>query len=393
MQNYFAKNIVVLFLFCCLSAGRAGVLAGEADRFADVQAWPRFTDDGEKAALGRAIFRSIGALQGLAPGRQYDLCGKTYAAEDLVDSLQRFLQLLEKTGEPSLDFEEALRREFDLCQATGSLSEERVLVTGYYEPVFPASIEKRAPYNYPLYRRPADLEVAPPRDENAGREIVRRLGGKLVPYWSRREIETSQVLAGQELIYLADPLAVFVLHIQGSGQVVLPDGTRRRVQFAAKNGREYRSIGRLLVERGKMRLEGVDLPKILEYLRSHPDEVTEILHYNESYVFFRWGDDGAEGPLGSLGVPLIAGRSVALDQKFFPPGILCYLETRKPRVTAAGVINGWTPMRRFVLNQDSGSAITGPGRLDFFWGSGTYAEAAAGAMKQSGKLYVLIRKK
>ena len=219
------------------------------------------------------------------------------------------------------------------------------------------------------------------------------MNGVLVPYFSRTEIEEGGVLAGQELVYLADPVDAFILHVQGSGRIQFADGSLRRVQFAAKNGHEYRSIGRLLVEKGIMRKEETTLPKIVRYLKEHPEEEKAILQYNDSYVFFRWGDDFAIGPLGSLGEPLTPGRSVALDQNCFPPGSLAFLTARKPIVNAAGEIIGWEPLHRFVLNQDSGAAITGCGRVDLFLGPGRYAEAAAGNMKYPGVLYFLVKKK
>ena len=393
MGNYFHQLIVgVLVLFCSLSPWQTA--DGQAkDNFPGVDSPPELTDDFDRDSLIRALSGSIGYLRGLSSPPEYLLCGRTYTVADLADSLGHFLDLLHTVDGGPAALAKAVGRDFEVCQAAGTNSGNRVLVTGYYEPFFQASLEREPPYLYPLYKRPPDLVVSPSRSDAGERVIGRMDHGDLVPYWSRAEIENTGVLAGQELVYLADPLEAFILHIQGSGRVVLADGTRRRVQFAAKNGRPYRSIGRFLVEQGRMRLEEVDLPKILAYLKSHPEEMTPTLHHNESYIFFRWGEENNGGPLGSLGFSLTPGRSVALDPGCFPPAILGYLETRKPRVGADGRINGWEPMKRFVLNQDSGSAIKGPGRVDFFWGNGAYAETAAGSMKQQGRLFLLIRKK
>jgi len=183
----------------------------------------------------------------------------------------------------------------------------------------------------------------------------------------------------------------FTLQVQGSGRIRLPDGKIRRVHFAAKNGRPYRSIGRLLVNEGRMDLKAVTMPSIRAYLADHPKEIARVLRYNDSFIFFRWGG-AAKTPAGNLGEPLTAGRSVALDQSRYPAGALGYLSSEKPRVDANGQVTEWVPMARFVLNQDSGSAIKGANRLDMFWGGDSYAEIAAGNMKHPGKLYFLIKK-
>lgn len=393
MGNFFHKLIAGgLLLLCSLAPWQTA--DGQArDNFARADSPPEFTDDFDRDSLIRALSGSIRYLQGLRSPQEYPLCGQTYTAAEIADSLGHFLDLLQTAGGVTAEFARAVDQDFEICQAAGSYSGNRVLVTGYYEPLFQARLEREPPYLYPLYGRPPDLVVSPPGSDGGERMIGRMNNGDLVPYWSRAEIENTGMLAGHELVYLADPLEAFILHIQGSGRVVLADGTMRRVQFAARNGRPYRSIGRFLVEQGRMRLEEVDLPRILAYLKSHPKEMTSILHHNESYIFFRWGEENDGGPLGSIGLSLTPGRSVALDPGCFPPGGLGYLETRKPRLAADGRINGWEPMKRFVVNQDSGSAIKGPGRVDFFWGTGTYAEAAAGAMKQQGRLFLLIRKK
>jgi membrane-bound lytic murein transglycosylase A len=173
----------------------------------------------------------------------------------------------------------------------------------------------------------------------------------------------------------------------------LRDGKVRRIQFAAKNGLPYQSVGKLLVERGKMELATVSLPAIVDYLNRHPAERREILQQNQSFIFFSWGADQDGGPLGRLGEPLTAGRSVALDHDFFPPGALGFLQTRKPLFDDDNKIVGWAPLHRFVVNQDSGSAIKGRRRVDLFLGVGEQARTTAGLMKHPGNLYFPVRKK
>ena len=350
-----------------------------------------FQDDLGYESLGPAIDRSVHYLRQLPAEKTFVLCNEEYTVSWLIESLLAFQRIIAEKPSPQ-GLTALVKKEFILCQAQGRGDGQGIFLTGYFEPIFKASLTKTAIYRYPLYRTPPDL-VSIPGIKKGEKQAGRMENGSLVPYFTRAEIEKGRLLAGQELVYLADPVEAFILHIQGSGRIQLADGSLRRMQFAAKNGHGYRSIGRLLVEKGVMRKEEATMPRIVRYLKEHPEEQESILHSNESFVFFRWGDDSAAGPLGCLGEPLTPGRSVALDQECFPPGGLAFLTTRKPRVDASGGIIGWEPLSRFVVNQDSGSAITGPGRLDLFWGAGPYAEAAAGNMKHPGALYFLVKKK
>lgn len=353
--------------------------------------YPLFLDDMSQESLVVAIEASLRYLSRLPEERTFRLCGEEYPASWLRESLYAFQEIMVENPEAG-ELGRVLAEEFTICRAAGRKADRRMLFTGYFEPLFRGSLERTAVYRHPLYLVPGDL-VQLPAAGGLGRATGRMENSTLLPYWTRAEIEKGRLLAGHELLYLADPVDAFILHIQGSGQVVLPDGQVRRVQFAALNGHEYRSIGRFMAEKGLLRLDEVTLPKIVRYLKDNPEEQEAILHHNESFVFFRWGESADAGPLGSLGEPLTAGRSVALDQSCFPAGGLAFLTTRKPRINDQGVIAGWEPMGRFVLNQDSGSAIKGPGRLDLYWGSGLYAEVAAGHMKQPGSLYFLVKKR
>lgn len=195
--------------------------------------------------------------------------------------------------------------------------------------------------------------------------------------------------AGYEMVWLKDPFDAFVLHVQGSGLIRLQDGTVRGVHYAAKNGHPYHSIGKYMVETGRISLKQASLKTIREYLASHPDERSEILHHNPSFIFFDWTD--THGAIGNLGKELTAGRSIAVDQSCFPAGGLAFLQTRKPtRIDNEKV--SWEPLRRFVVIQDTGSAIRGAGRVDLFWGTGDKAGFEAGQMKEKGTLYFLLIK-
>lgn len=342
-------------------------------------------DDLGGAGLKEAIGTSLRFLARQPASRVYRFCDQEYRAEELAASLTDFLALYSQGFAPG-EFARQVGERFQICAASGPEGRGQVLVTGYFEPFLEGSLRKELPFVYPVYRTPDDLVTM---DGKVGRFAE----GRLLPYWTRAQIENEGMLAGRELVFLDDPVEAFILHVQGSGRIRLRDGRVRRIQYDAKNGLPYQSIGKLLVERGKMEMLEVNLPSIVSYLNSHPRERKEIMQNNQSFVFFRWGDDNDGGPLGRLGEPLTAGRSVALDHDCFPPGALGFLQTRKPIFNKDNAIAGWAPLQRFVVNQDSGSAINGSRRLDLFLGVGEQARTTAGLMKHPGRLYFLIKKK
>jgi membrane-bound lytic murein transglycosylase A len=377
----------LLKLAACLYLLMPGYVAADSACCAAVDSETAriFRDDLAGAGLAEAIGASLSYLGRQPDSRVYRFCDREYEAAELAGVLADFLTFSRREFAPG-EFEKEFLKRFEICAASATGKEGKVLVTGYFEPLLEGSLKQEPPFIYPLYGKPEDLV------KRAGR-FGRLREGTFMPYWSRAEIENKGVLAGNELVYLDDPIEAFILHVQGSGRIRLRDGLVRRIQFAAKNGRPYRSVGKLLVEQGKMELAAVSLPAIVDYLESHPLEINDILQHNQSFIFFRWGDSEDGGPLGSLGLPLTAGRSVALDHDCFPPGALGFLETRKPVFNSANEIIGWAPLRRFVVNQDSGSAIKGNGRVDLFLGVGERARKTAGLMKHPGKLYFLVGKK
>lgn len=265
------------------------------------------------------------------------------------------------------------------------------LFTGYFEPLLEGARTADATYRFPVYRTPEDLVVVElGRFDPAleGRRLVGRVErGRLVPYYSRAEIDAGALSGrGLELAWVADPIALFFLHIQGSGRIRLRDGGEIRIGYAEQNGHPYRAIGRDLIAMGALAREEVSMQAIADWLARHPDRLFEILHKNPSYVFFRelppLGD--APGPPGAQGVPLTPLRSLAVDRRFVPLGALLWLDTSAP--TAAGD----EPLRRLVVAQDTGGAIKGPVRGDLFWGSGPQAEFAAGHMRSRGRLWLLL---
>jgi membrane-bound lytic murein transglycosylase A len=274
-----------------------------------------------------------------------------------------------------------------VVRMTGRKRDTRGLVTGYYEPLLRGSRERIEPFTTPLYRRPDDLlvvELAELYPELKGKRVRGRLeGNKVVPFHSRAQTREAPALRGHEIVWIDDALDAFLLEVQGSGRVQLPSGETIRLQYADQNGQPYRSIGRYLVDQGAMKLEDVDMPAIRSWLAANPSRLREVLDSNPSVVFFTESPlaDPSIGPKGAQGVPLTAGRSIAVDPAVVPLGAPVFLSTRYPATEL--------PLRRLVVAQDTGGAIRGPMRADLFFGFGAEAGAQAGMMKQDGEMWIL----
>lgn len=215
---------------------------------------------------------------------------------------------------------------------------------------------------------------------------------KLTPYYSRAEIDYQGALTGRklELLWVDDLVDAFFLHIQGSGIVSLPNGKQIQINFNGKNGHPYHSIGRYMIRKGYLKKGEASMQSIKKYLREHPERQQQILSRNPSYIFFR---AVKEGPLGALEVPLTPYRSIATDLKYFPPGSLAIIKVPKPIFDINNEIVDWKSSYHLVLNQDTGSAIKGPYRVDLFTGFGEKSELVAGQMTTHGELYLLAPKK
>jgi membrane-bound lytic murein transglycosylase A len=356
--------------------------------------FPKFRDDMDRESLTLAVRRNFEYLDRLPAETVFHYGGHEFTCRQVREGQEAFLDLLSR-GLAADQFTSEIEKAFRLYRATGRTGERRVLFTGYYEPVFEGRLAPDETFRFPLYRAPDDLiriDLSPFGEKFKGETVVGRLeGDKVLPYYSRNEIDAGRVLEGRglEIGWLRDPVEVAFLHIQGSGRLRLPDGKELIIQYQASNGRAYRSIGRYMIDKGFLTREELSMQTIRSYLRRNPEVLDGVLNHNPSYVFFRQGDNG---PMGSLGVVLTPGRSVALDPKIFPPGALGFISSKKPVVSDQGEITGWTGFSRFILNQDTGGAIKGAGRVDLFWGDGPYAELAAGHLQHDGNLYIFIKK-
>jgi len=356
--------------------------------------YPTFRDDMDRVSLVTAIERNIQYLDRLDPAYNFYYGDQAFSCRHVKESQQMFLRLLNESPDPET-FDRAIRDNFLIFRATGREGNEKVLFTGYFEPVYEANSSPDDTFKYPIYQRPNDLITADLslfRPDWKGETIVGRLKGqRLLPYFSRYEIDEGKALRGRnlEIAWLKDPVDVAFLQIQGSGRLRLRDGSTIHVGYSGSNGLAYRSIGKQLVDNGLMKMQDISMQSIRAYLKEHPDIVKEVLYANPSYVFFA---TLPTGPLGNLRIPLTPGRSLALDIRLFPKGALAFISCKKPSIDEAGNITGWNAFSRFVLNQDTGGAIKGADRADLFWGSGPYAEAAAGHLRHEGELYLLIKK-
>jgi membrane-bound lytic murein transglycosylase A len=257
--------------------------------------------------------------------------------------------------------------------------------TGYFEPEIAASLTRQPGYDVPLYRRPPDLIDVPLGDfapSLKGRTVRGRVqGNRLVPYATRGEIGAGALNGrGLELAWAADPFEAFFLEIQGSGRLRLPDGRVLRIGYDGQNGRDYQAIGRVLVARGALERGRAGMAEIIAWLRAHPADAPAVLNSNASKVFFRL--TGNEGPLGALGLPVIANVSVAADPAFVPLGAPLLVETRRTLDGAA--------IAALMLALDTGGAIKGPNRIDLFMGAGPAARDAAGRQSAPARVTLLL---
>jgi len=331
------------------------------------EALPDWRQDDPRAALD-AFRESCQALQKRAQWQAVCRSADTFQAAD-ADGARRFF--------------EAYFIPNRVQKEDGSSSG---LITGYYVPDLKGSRTRSERFRWPVYGVPEDLLVVDLRSvypELGDYRLRGRLEGRrVVPYYSRSEIDAGKLTAGEELVWVEDPVELFFLQIQGSGRVELDDGTQVMVNYADQNGHPYRSIGKLLLDRGAMTRDQMSMQNIKAWARRNPDQVAALLAENPSYVFFRELPAGVTRPYGALGVQLTAERSLAVDPRSIPLGAPVFLATTWP--------GGTTPLNRLLVAQDTGGAIKGRVRADFYWGIGDEAGAFAGRMKQPGQLWVLL---
>ncbi|MDQ7000201.1 MAG: MltA domain-containing protein [Mariprofundus sp.] len=308
-------------------------------------------------------------------------------------SLQKKEQWQQICAEASLldtDNQAGLRsffeRHFTPWQLRNADGTDQGLITGYYEPLLYGSREKTERYRFPVYGEPDDLlviDLGKLYPQLKGMRLRGRVEGKrVVPYYDRADIDSKHAPAGKEILWVDDEISLFFLQVQGSGRIQLPDGSIVKLGYANQNGHPYASIGKKLVAMGELTLAQASLQSIRQWGIDHPDRLKELLYSNPSYVFFREMPDSQTSAVGAMGIPLTPGYSMAVDRRTIPLGMPVFLATTWP--------NTDKPLNRLMLAQDTGGAIKGTIRGDFFWGFGEEAGKQAGSMKQKGRMWVLF---
>ncbi len=348
-----------------------------------------FNDDLDIASLMLAIDRSLAYYDDAGRNQMFRIVDRLVGANQMKETLIAFRGILQS----NISVEQKKKRiveDFLVLRAVGASGDGSIMFTGYYEPLLEGSLTQTNKYKYPLYKSPPDIVMEKVSTHET--KIGRKVNGLTVPYYTRREIDVDGVLQGRglELLWVSDPVELNSLHIQGSGKIRLEDGEIMTVSYAQNNGRPFRSVTLNMLDQNKIDRSDSSYRGFKMWLKSKSEkEIFEILSYNERYIFFRFVD---REPVGSLGQSVTPDRSIATDPDYFPQGALAFIRLRKPILDDDYDVVKRVDFSRFVLNQDKGSAIKGPGRVDLFCGFGSKAQATAGSLKENGELYFLILK-
>ena len=358
-----------------------------------------FTDDLSRASLKKAITNQLKVMFEQEPSTPVRLGTFTLTCGRLVETLEAFLEILNQDL-PIEEFNKKISEEFVLYRV-GKGKNKKVLFTGYYRPVIEASLKRTPLYRYPIYQMPeqglqqvkyksgiqlvgTNTGIKKTRESYTEKKAWRR--------FTREEIDHKGVLKGQglEVAWLKDDLERFFLHIQGSGMLEFTDGTRQGVGYQGSNQHTYTGIGKLMIQDGAIEISQGSMQGIKKYFVDHPQDIAKYLYQNKRYIFFTLNND--EGPRGSGGGELVGGRSIATDKSIYPAGGLAFIKIRQPVLNENNEIVRWQPISRFVVDQDTGSAIRGAGRGDLYFGTGQVAGAKAGHYHERGEVYYLIKR-
>jgi len=350
-------------------------------KITDPNRFPNFTQGWRDLdSLQAAVRKSLSYLGKPSSKQYFPYDDINY--EQVVKTLDTFLTLLDSSTR-SDEINGLVRAHFDVYESVGWDDRGTVLFTGYYTPIFDGSFAQTSEFRYPLYKAPADL-VKGPDGQTLGQ---READGRIVSYPPRTTIENSGMLKGQELVWLKDPFEVYIAHVQGSAKIKLPDGQFVTAGYAGNNGQEYQSVAKMLIEDGRIPSDRMSLAAMIDYFKSHPDEVDRYVGRNPRYVFFQIGDGP---PRGCLNEPVTAWRTIATDKSIFPRACLAFIATNLPQMERGVAVT--RPYNGFALDQDAGGAIRAAGRCDVYMGVGDEAGQLAGQTSQEGRLYYLFLK-
>lgn len=360
-----------------------------------IRSFPEFRDSRDFKDLEASILQSLVYFTRVPSKRSYVYGKDRYDAVHMIRSLETFQSFL--ADRPSVsELNRFIRERFHVYRSVGN-SEGEVLFTGYFEPTYRGNREKTSDYPYPLYSLPQDLlkiDLSKFSDKYKGhKRLMARVDlntGQVLPYYARKQINALPDFTDRAMpvVWLASRVDRFFLEIQGSGRVVLDNGEVMRIHYAGTNGNAYRSVGKYLIDKKEVSREKMSMQAIRQWLEQNPHRMDEVLHFNESFVFFKAGKGG---PFGNIGVAVTPLRSIATDRKVFPRGGLAFVDTALPSTIGLPKEN-WDRASLFVLNQDTGGAIKGPARVDLFCGNGDWAAYTAGHMTAYGQLYFLVLK-
>ncbi|MFW5888076.1 MAG: MltA domain-containing protein [Bacteriovoracia bacterium] len=403
------KHIIFLLILLLLFSCARAPLKDRKMALRRVGEIPKLRDDLPLETLIQGIKSQIIHLQTHRPKIvDFSFADKKFSVAQYLASLNYLIDLYNKKPDKEFFLKE-LQENFDFYEVYGRDNYGEVFITSYYEPVLKGSLKPKGKLTQALYKRPSDLvrielkNFVRSHDYSLRCKDCSKLYGRIsekpsatglphiIPHFSRKEIDQGGALQGKDLsLCYVDPLEAFLLHIQGSGTIELEDGTSFRLGFHGQNGRRYISLGKTLTD--IIPLEQMNLPRLEEYLRSLTyEELMDVLSRNPSYVFFK---KLAGRPVTSLGTEVIDGRTIATDARFFPKGALGFLLFSKPvfKDDKHSITEEFELTGRLVLDQDTGGAIYGGGRVDLFWGRGKEAKRYAGVMKGYGELYYLAPK-
>jgi len=345
------------------------------------------TPEAEKPSYVKSQWRAVTGWQSAQLGLSLQALRKECAS---LQRKEQWQQICAEAGLLDITDNEGLRRFFERrfipWQLRNGDGSDQGLITGYYEPLLYGSREKTGRYRFPVYGEPDDLlviDLSKLYPQLKGMRLRGRIEGKrIIPYYDRADIDGKHAPAGKEILWVDDEISLFFLQVQGSGRIQLPDGAIVKLGYANQNGHPYASIGKKLVEMGELTLDQASLQSIRRWGIDHPDRLKELLYTNPSYVFFREMPDSQTSAIGAMGIPLTPGYSMAVDRRTIPLGMPVFLATSWPNTNK--------PLNRLMLAQDTGGAIKGTIRGDFFWGFGDEAGRQAGQMKQKGRMWVLF---
>jgi membrane-bound lytic murein transglycosylase A len=357
-----------------------------------VAEYPEFRDQLAYAQLSQSIAMSLAYLRKRPPEHPIPFGEDTYTAAHLIRSLETFAAMIADNPSPRR-LNELLATHFRVYRVAGGEPSKNVLFTGYYEPIMQGRAMPSAQFPIPVHPRPKDLvdiDLSLFAPDLEGRRIVGRNSGHTVlPYPDRAGINQDPNFdrIAPPLAWVRDEVDLFMMMVQGSGKLEMENGEMLSLHFDGSNGRPYRSIGRLLIDQGKIDPDDMSMQAIRDYLHRNPEQIRAVLDYNPRYIFFR---RVPQGPIGALGVTLTPLRSLAVDRHLFPMAALAFVALPVPRMDPQGQILQWEPYHGFAMSQDTGSAIKGPARADLFWGTGEHAEIAAGHLRHAGALYFIV---